>query len=153
MPMALLALPTIEDGMGTDENAAECSSSLDCSALAIAARTGHPEMLNGLLRSNADPSLVDSSGRTPLHWAALAGQSDAVNTLLDAGADSTATDGSGKSIAHLACGKAHAAVLEAVLARRPDAVNDVAHGLTPCISRPSETLWRASICYSHQKRI
>lgn len=52
------------------------------SALHIAARKGHHELVQPLVRGNADPDLPDQSGWTPLHHAAFNGEDACVAELV-----------------------------------------------------------------------
>ena len=53
-------------------------------AVMMAARGGHAEVLRVLLRHRADPSAADGSGATALHKVALYGPTEAVEALLGA---------------------------------------------------------------------
>ena len=56
-------------------------------ALAIASRKGHKEIVELLLKKGAEPNIRDKHGTTPLHYAALYGHMAIVETLLHSGAD------------------------------------------------------------------
>ena len=143
LPADLLAVPAMETaahsaaravadgGVGGEADADAEPAHIDCAALAMAARMDHVDMLTGLLASKADPDLVDSSGRTALHWAALAGSARCAQALLDSKADVALGDGAGRTPAHLACAKGHAPILAAVLRAAPNAVSLLAANLTP----------------------
>jgi len=53
---------------------------------------GKKEIVKHLLENNADPSIGDLSGRTPIHWASFYGHSDVVELLLRHGADPSPID-------------------------------------------------------------
>lgn len=57
------------------------------SAVALAARLGHVEVLDMLLGSGADPNGLDRGGRPPLYWALFNRQRASVVSLLRHGAD------------------------------------------------------------------
>ena len=65
-------------------------------ALALAAQTGHAEVVRLLLDAGVDPSRYNPVGAhahsTPLHQAALRGHADVARLLLDRGADATLRD-------------------------------------------------------------
>lgn len=61
-------------------------------ALLWAADMGHLQVLELLLHSGADMTLVDDNGLTALLWAADRGHADCVKALLDAGIDVNAAD-------------------------------------------------------------
>lgn len=56
-------------------------------ALSVAARRGHTEMVRLLLHAGADKNLRDVGGRTALAYAARVGHTEIVRLLVDAGAD------------------------------------------------------------------
>ena len=56
-------------------------------ALAIASRKGHKEIVELLLKKGAEPNIRDKYGTTPLHYAALYGHMAIVETLLHSEAD------------------------------------------------------------------
>jgi ankyrin repeat protein len=60
--------------------------------LHIAAFRGNLEVLNVLLKANADPNAVDDEGSTPLHQAVASGHIDCVKALIQAGANINAKD-------------------------------------------------------------
>eukprot|EP00747_Dinoflagellata_sp_TGD_P186252 gnl/TRDRNA2_/TRDRNA2_43184_c0_seq1.p1 gnl/TRDRNA2_/TRDRNA2_43184_c0~~gnl/TRDRNA2_/TRDRNA2_43184_c0_seq1.p1 ORF type:complete len:347 (+),score=65.42 gnl/TRDRNA2_/TRDRNA2_43184_c0_seq1:69-1109(+) len=62
------------------------------------------EALKALLAKGSDPSLPDSSGRTPLHFAAALGNEEMVSVLLEAKADIKATEDQGSTPLHYAAG-------------------------------------------------
>jgi len=66
-------------------------------ALHLAARGGHADVVRWLATRGADPEATDSLGRTPMHEAAMGGRSDAVRALLDLGASADVRDGDGKT--------------------------------------------------------
>jgi len=61
-------------------------------ALLWAADMGHLQVLELLLHSGADMTLVDDNGLTALLWAADRGHVDCVKALLDAGIDVNIVD-------------------------------------------------------------
>lgn len=60
------------------------------SAVALAARAGHDDILDMLLASGADPNGLDRGGRPPLYWALFGRRRAAVVALLKHGADAGA---------------------------------------------------------------
>ena len=56
-------------------------------AIAIASRKGHKEIVELLLKKGAEPNIRDKYGTTPLHYAALYGHMAIVETLLHSEAD------------------------------------------------------------------
>ena len=103
------------DGEGGRESEEE--ETIECAALAVAARKGHVDMLRGLLGEGADADLVDSSGRCAIHWATLAGHTSCVEALLDGGAEASARDGHGRQAIHLAASYGHEGCLRLLIKR------------------------------------
>ena len=65
--------------------------------LAVAAVTGHPDIIEVLVEFGVDIDAKDAvGGGTALHWAAASGQVEAVRELLAAGADATIRDDLGE---------------------------------------------------------
>jgi ankyrin repeat protein len=53
--------------------------------ISIAARNGHPDVVACLLKHNADGELADTSGNSPLHYAAAYGWLGCLKVLLKLG--------------------------------------------------------------------
>jgi ankyrin repeat protein len=97
--------------------------------LHAAARSGHLDAVDALLRGSRGQSTVDASGkhgqstvdtsgkhgRSALHLACLNGHTEVVERLLAAGADRQAFDDEGLSPLHMACRNGHPAVVKALL--------------------------------------
>ncbi len=119
-------------------DAGDDHETIECAALAVAARMGHVDMLTGLLGEGADADLVDSSGRVALHWAVLSGHAPCVDALLTGGAHVAARDATGKIALHLAALHGQLECLRRVLAQYGDdhkasaitEVDEEASGLT-----------------------
>lgn len=71
-------------------------------ALDIAIVKGHLSVVKILIRRGADINAADSSGRTPLSWAAFFNQADAIDELISAGANVFNRDTFGRSPFHVA---------------------------------------------------
>ena len=69
----------------------------------VSGPNGHPEIVNLLLKSQAQVNLTDSKGRSALHYAAELGQDDTMELLLAHGADPNIKEtGSERTPMHLA---------------------------------------------------
>jgi len=66
-------------------------------ALHVAARTGHPQLVGMLLRQGAPPSARNSDGETPLFGAITEGNVAATQSLVEARADVNAKDDVGET--------------------------------------------------------
>lgn len=64
---------------------------------------GRPDAVAMLLANGADPRIVDTDGRSPLHFAARSSDPEVAAQLLDAGADINALDRGGRSPLFEAC--------------------------------------------------
>lgn len=53
----------------------------------LAAYSGHPELVRGLLTRGADPNRVNDRGQSPLAGAVFKGEDEVVHVLVDGGAD------------------------------------------------------------------
>lgn len=85
--------------------------------ISLAARNGHPEVIAYLLKHNADPELPDTSGNSPLHYAAAYGWTSCLKVLLRLGRVSAAPENSWKTTpVTVAMQKNHSAVLKELLA-------------------------------------
>lgn len=105
---------------------ARCASDAS-TALHLAARHGHVNVLRLLLDSGSDALCVDAALRTPLHWVAEAGHGLCVNLLLNAGADPEGRDGKGRTPLSLAEEAQHvgtARMMRLAMGRRAEAAAD-----------------------------
>ena len=84
----------------------------DESALAVAARQGHEEIVKLLLENHALVDAREMGGTTPLMWASTA---DIVELLLRAGADINAVDNEGRSVLRHAVARPNFYVLQSLL--------------------------------------
>jgi ankyrin repeat protein/S1-C subfamily serine protease len=71
-----------------------------------------------LIQGGADVSLMDSSGKQPLHVAAEIGRTEAVDLLLKAGAPVTAVDAYDRTPLHFAAEDNHLAIVELLIAAK-----------------------------------
>lgn len=91
-------------------------------SLHLAARLGYVELVQELLKINADIAATDSQGFTPLHLAAYFGHADVVQVLLKNKAKTNATNAKGFSALHLAAKGGHANVVKKLLESKADIV-------------------------------
>ena len=97
-----------------------------------AAKGGHEEVVEALLKAGAQVEAKDKDGGTPLHWAAEKGHEKAVGVLLKAGADIEAKDKYGYTPLHLAAEKGHEKMVEVLLKAGADIeAKGRYHGETP----------------------
>ena len=109
-------------------------------ALAIASRKGHKEIVELLLKKGAEPNIRDKYGTTPLHYAALYGHMAIVETLLhsEADVDADVTAVIDKCIPYdLAKLMRHQAIMDLLEAHRRDKAEQAAQAaqfgrLSPC---------------------
>ena len=111
-------------------------------ALAIASRKGHKEIVELLLKEGAEPNKRDKYGTTPLHYAALYGRMAIVETLLHSEADVDADVAAviDKCTPYdLAKLMRHQAIMDLLEAHRRDKAEQAAQfeRLSPCL-RPAE---------------
>ena len=82
-------------------------------ALHLACKGAHPEVVRLLIASGADIQALDAQEKSPLHWACVGPSSQALSSLQVAsflirrGADVNLTDVDGASPLHLACSNGH----------------------------------------------
>ena len=88
---------TIRQWLGDERCVIDASLADGSTALHLAARAGHTNVLRMLLDAGADALVADGETRTALHVVALAGHGLCVKALLDAGADPEGRDASGKT--------------------------------------------------------
>jgi len=90
-------------------------------AIALAAKWGHPEVIGLLLEKGADATIANNVGQTPLHLAADMGQLEACRVLIEkGGVDPNVQDLSGFTSLHAAAGKAHTATCVLLLEHGAD---------------------------------
>ena len=89
--------------------------------LHYAARNGHADCAQLLLRSKASLLARTRGGATPLMRAAFAGHTDVCALLLRHGASGTAQDADGETALHKAAAQQHVAAYTALLAACPEA--------------------------------
>jgi len=85
----------------------DASTADGSTALHVAAKHGHANVLRLLLEAGADALSADAEMRTALHLVAVAGHGLCVKALLDAGADPEGRDSDGKTPLDLAEGGRH----------------------------------------------
>lgn len=85
------------------------------SAVHLAIRGGHAELVDDLLENGASPNAKDQAGDAPLHLAAGLGQFKIVSLLLHNGADKNAANKKGIAPIHLAAEHGHLAAAKILL--------------------------------------
>jgi ankyrin repeat protein len=94
-------------------------------ALHAAAHKSHLNVLQILLETyDADITIIDHLGRTPLHIAAKMGNIECFNYLLDKGLSSSDADNGGKTVLHYACSGASIEVVERILQSDSNLINE-----------------------------
>ena len=83
--------------------------------LSLAAWKGHPEIVDELLKSHADPDIADSGNVTPLNSAAWSGHYKVVELLLNAKANPTIADYAGQNPLSSAASGGHEDVVKLLL--------------------------------------
>ena len=114
-------------------------------ALAIASRKGHKEIVELLLKKGAKPDIRDKYGTTPLHYAALHGRMAIVETLLhsEADVDADVTAVKDKCTPYdLAKLMHHQAIMDLLEAHRRDKAEQAAQfeSLSPCLRVQGQAL-------------
>jgi ankyrin repeat protein len=84
-------------------------------ALSQAARDGHRDVVELLLKAGADPNRKSDAGRTPLAWAAQNGDEEMVKLLLRWGADPNVLSDTGRTPLSWAAQNGHEGVVRALL--------------------------------------
>ncbi|XP_018318975.1 uncharacterized protein LOC108732588 isoform X2 [Agrilus planipennis] len=89
-----------------DKSVINMSDSLQRTPLMLAVLGGHTDCALNLLKSGADPNIVDGDNRSSLFRAVVNSQNNAVQLLISKGADLKQVDVNGKTVFHLAaaCG-------------------------------------------------
>lgn len=93
----------------------ECKSSGCLTALHMAARRGHLEILEMLLGYNAEVDCVDDFGKTPLHFAIEGGHTTVAKMLLEHGSDKSLVTTDGDTPLHVAASRGHLDIVETLL--------------------------------------
>lgn len=86
-------------------------------AMHLAARRGHSNVVELLFSLRADPSITTPSGATPLHHAAVGGHEDVAQILVDHNAAIDAVDEDGQTPLHRAARAGHSSVVEFLILR------------------------------------
>ena len=73
------------------------------SALILASKSGHANVVHLLLEANADVHVKNAYGNTPLHAACTEGYVEVANALIDAGSNIAAVNNKGSTCLHLFC--------------------------------------------------
>ena len=89
-------------------------------ALAVACKHGHKELVRLLLENGADPNMVNNAGMTPLHFACLLGYTEIAEMLLNAGADMELKAEQEYTCYEVAKIGAHQEIMRLIEERRPD---------------------------------
>ena len=80
------AVDMVQELIGKDQHVVNQQDAIGDTPLLRAARIGHTEIVNMLLKARADLNKQANDGSTPLHEAAYNGHTEIVRMLLDAGA-------------------------------------------------------------------
>ena len=83
--------------------------------LHLASQNGHFEVVEVLLRNNADANIRNASCKTPLHIAAEMGYAEIVKAMIDHEGEVNAVDRNGDTALHLAASNGHSAVVNVLL--------------------------------------
>jgi len=81
-------------------------------AIALAARNGHCEVIRKLIAAGADPNLPNSLGGYPIHAAATKGHAEAVLCLIEGGARVNVKNGAGYTPLDLAAQMGHSLTMQ-----------------------------------------
>ena len=87
----------------------------ESTALHLASRRGHVEVIRSLLDNGADADVRNSYGSTPLHMASTGGHAEAVRLLLERGVNAGLWDDQGFQAVALACQGGHLKVARTFL--------------------------------------
>ena len=98
---------TLRQWLADERCVIDASTADGSTALHVAAKHGHANVLRLLLEAGADALSADAEMRTALHLVAVAGHGLCVKALLDAGADPEGRDSDGKTPLDLAEGGRH----------------------------------------------
>ncbi|KAL1512265.1 hypothetical protein AB1Y20_005527 [Prymnesium parvum] len=98
---------TLRQWLADERCVIDASAADGSTALHIAAKQGHANVIRLLIEAGADALCVDSEQRSALHHVAKAGHGLCVKALLDAGADVEGRDGEGKTPLQLAEANRH----------------------------------------------
>jgi ankyrin repeat protein len=111
------------------------------SALNMACLTSTVDLIKVILDKVDDKAFADNLGRRPIHCAAIR-TVEHVQLILDAGGDLRSKNSTGQTPLHLSVGAGHVDLVEYILSRTPDLINDPdKDGWTPLhwACRPSNT--------------
>eukprot|EP01012_Entosiphon_sulcatum_P033590 TRINITY_DN42526_c0_g1_i1.p1 TRINITY_DN42526_c0_g1~~TRINITY_DN42526_c0_g1_i1.p1 ORF type:complete len:200 (+),score=27.03 TRINITY_DN42526_c0_g1_i1:110-709(+) len=84
-------------GFGADPNVPTKPEFGGATPILLATKLNHVQIVQTLLRHNADPNIPDSQGFTPLHVAAREGREDVAKLLVSHGSNLEAPDRMGKT--------------------------------------------------------
>lgn len=103
------------DAYGTVDEAGPLTSSIECTALHVAASAADLATVQALITGGADVNLSDSRSRTALYLSSMSNSVDCVRALLTAGARLHDADSDGKMPVHVASARGASAVLRELL--------------------------------------
>ena len=111
--------------------AVKITDQYDSTILYNASQNGHSEVVSILLKANADPSIAESDGWTPLIIASQNGHKDTVDLLIDAKAGVNVQANDGKTALYIASQNGHFEVVSILLKANADPSIAKKNGWTP----------------------
>lgn len=130
--------------LGVDPNATDTRGWDQC-ALHYAARRGHIDICDALIRHKAHPSIQDSDEDSPLHYAAMGSSEEAAQLLIEHGANPLIGNEYGQTPMHTAARSGSVRVMETLYRADPEILNINTHnGSTPlhyAYSSQAATKW------------